>query len=217
MGVEPVVFDGDDGVAQVRGDPREWNVAPMLLEREPRLAVGAVEHRLADAARESVHREPVANHDSGGDERDDGCDSRNRENDVAPQRTRATERQRHTPIVDQREPRSLRAQDFAVVAAVTLSGRSSRPISEPCVRMTARSITCCSSRTFPGHEKLTRARSASAWNDMTDLPCCAAYFRRKYSASKGISVGRSRSAGTGSISVLMRKYRSSRSRPSLSA
>ena len=64
-----MVFDGDDGVAQVGGDAGERHVAPMLFEREPRLSVGAVEHRLADAARKLVDREPVANDDAAGDER----------------------------------------------------------------------------------------------------------------------------------------------------
>ena len=69
MRMESMVFDRDDGVAQVGGDAVQRYVAPMLFEREPRLPISSVEHRLADAARELVDREPVADDDAGGDER----------------------------------------------------------------------------------------------------------------------------------------------------
>jgi hypothetical protein len=51
----------------------------MLFEREPRLVVGPVKHRLADAARELIDREPVANDDARGDDRNDYGDNRDRE------------------------------------------------------------------------------------------------------------------------------------------
>ena len=73
MRMKSVVFDGDDGVAQVGGDAVQRHVAPMLFKREPRLPIGPVEHRLADAARELVDREPVANDDDRGDERHHEC------------------------------------------------------------------------------------------------------------------------------------------------
>ena len=88
MRMKSMILDGDDRVAQVGGDAVQRHVAPMFFEREPRLAVGAVEHRLADAARELVDREPVANDDAGGDERRHRTRDRDREDREVFQRAR---------------------------------------------------------------------------------------------------------------------------------
>ena len=45
---------------RVGRDLVERHVVPLLVEPEPRLAVGAVEHRVADAARQPVDRDRVA-------------------------------------------------------------------------------------------------------------------------------------------------------------
>ena len=60
--VEAAVFDGDDGVLQVGRDLVERDVVALLVETEPGFAIGAVEDGIADAARETVHRNGVARH-----------------------------------------------------------------------------------------------------------------------------------------------------------
>ncbi len=62
MRIEAVIFDGDHGVLQVRRDAGERNIQSMFLERKPGLAVGAVEIRLSDAARELIDGERIARH-----------------------------------------------------------------------------------------------------------------------------------------------------------
>ena len=71
MGIEAVIFDGDHRVLQVRCDAGERHVEAVLFEREPGLAVGAVEVGLADPARELVDRHGVARHPDGDDNRDE--------------------------------------------------------------------------------------------------------------------------------------------------
>ena len=90
-----MVFDRDDAVAQVGGYAVERHVAPMLFERKPGLPVGAIEHRLADAPRELVDREPVADDDAGCHDGRHGADDCDRENREVFQRARVTKRQRH--------------------------------------------------------------------------------------------------------------------------
>ena len=67
MMVEAAILDGDDGVLQVGRDLVERDVVPLLVEAEPRLAVRAVEHRVADAARQPMHRDGVARQPDAGD------------------------------------------------------------------------------------------------------------------------------------------------------
>src|SRR5688500_4438842 len=174
--METMIFDGDDRIAQVGRDAAQGNVAAVFFEREPRLAIGAVKHRLADAARELVDGESVPDDDRRRDEGGDGQYDRGPDGRKLLQRARMPEGHFCIRNLVARQigrlksrPRNLRVFQssnlpihLAVTAAVRLSGRSSRPMSEPCVRMTARSMTCCSSRTLPGHEKFTSARSASA-------------------------------------------------------
>ena len=75
MAIEAAILDRDDGVLQVGRDLVERDVVPLLVEAEPRLAVGAVEHRVADAARQPmdgdrVARQPDARHRAADDQRD---------------------------------------------------------------------------------------------------------------------------------------------------
>ncbi len=67
----------------------------MLFEREPRLVVGPIEHRLADAAPKLIDCEPVANGDAHGDDRDDCRDDRDREDREIFQCAWMAERQGH--------------------------------------------------------------------------------------------------------------------------
>ena len=60
MMVEAAVLDRDDRVLQVGRDLGERHVVPLFVEPEPRLAVRAVEHRVADAARQAMHGHGVA-------------------------------------------------------------------------------------------------------------------------------------------------------------
>ena len=100
MRVESMIFDRDDGVAQVGGDAGEGHVAPMLFERKPRLPVGAVKHRLADAAPELVDREAVANDDDPGDGCHRNAHDRDGDDRVVFQRARMAQRQSHIAIVN---------------------------------------------------------------------------------------------------------------------
>ena len=67
MVIEAAVLDGDDRVLQIGGDLVERDVVPLFVEPEPRLAVGAVEHRVADAARQPMDRDGVARQPDAGD------------------------------------------------------------------------------------------------------------------------------------------------------
>jgi hypothetical protein len=51
---EAVVFDGNEGVLQVRRDGGDRHVVALFVEPEPALAVGGVEPGVADAARQLV-------------------------------------------------------------------------------------------------------------------------------------------------------------------
>ena len=67
MVVEAAILDRDDRVLQIGGDLVERDVVPLFVEPEPRLAVGAVEHGVADAARQAVHGDGVARQPDAGD------------------------------------------------------------------------------------------------------------------------------------------------------
>ena len=76
VAIEAVILDGDDGVLQVGGDLVQRDVVTLLVEAEPGLAVGAVEHGVADPARQPVHgdrvaRQPDARHRAADDQRGD--------------------------------------------------------------------------------------------------------------------------------------------------
>ena len=60
MGVEAAIFDCDDRVLQIGRNLRERHIVALLVEPEPRLAVGAVEDGVADAARQPMDRDRVA-------------------------------------------------------------------------------------------------------------------------------------------------------------
>ena len=64
-----MVLDRDDGVLQIGGDAGERHVAPLLVEPEPRLAVGRVEHRVADAPAQAADRDGVPAEPPDGDGR----------------------------------------------------------------------------------------------------------------------------------------------------
>ena len=59
VSVEAMVLDGDHGVAKVGGDLFQAHVPAMLVQREPGLAVGSVEHGVADPSGQAVDREVV--------------------------------------------------------------------------------------------------------------------------------------------------------------
>ena len=100
MVVEAAILDGDDGVLQVGGDLVERDVVPLLVEPEPRLAVGAVEHRVADAARQPV------------DARRRSATATRR--DAAPPTTSASEQRQRDPV----GPAGAGAAGSAVVSLV---------------------------------------------------------------------------------------------------
>ena len=86
MVVEAAILDRDDRVLQVGRDLVERDVVPLLVEPEPRLAVGAVEHRVADAARQAVHgdrvaRQPHTGHGAAADQRDRAAPSASQSSD----------------------------------------------------------------------------------------------------------------------------------------
>ena len=58
--VEPPILDRDDRVLKVGRDVGQQHIVALLVEAEPLPAVGAVEHRVADAAREPVDDDGVA-------------------------------------------------------------------------------------------------------------------------------------------------------------
>ncbi len=60
MAVEAMVLDRDHRRAQVGRDLVQGDVAAVLVQREPRLAVGAVEDGVADPAGQAAHGEGVA-------------------------------------------------------------------------------------------------------------------------------------------------------------
>ena len=60
--IEPAIFDGDDGMLEIGGDLIQRDVAPLFIEPEPGLRVGAVEDRVADASRQTIDRERVTGH-----------------------------------------------------------------------------------------------------------------------------------------------------------
>ena len=62
MLIEPPILDGDDRVLQVGGDVVETDVVALFVEPEPRLAVGAGEDRVADAAGQPMYGARVARH-----------------------------------------------------------------------------------------------------------------------------------------------------------
>ena len=62
VGVEAAIFDGDDRVLQVGRDRVERDVVALFIEPEPRLAVAAVEHGVADAARQPMDGDGMAGH-----------------------------------------------------------------------------------------------------------------------------------------------------------
>ena len=62
VGVEPAIFDGDDGMLEIGGDLIQRDVAPLFIEPEPGLRVGAVEDRVADASRQTIDRERITGH-----------------------------------------------------------------------------------------------------------------------------------------------------------
>ncbi len=75
MIVEAAILDRDDRVLQIDRDFVERDVMALLVEPEPGLAIGAVEHGVADAARQAVHRhrvarQPDAGHRGAADQRD---------------------------------------------------------------------------------------------------------------------------------------------------
>ena len=58
--IEPPILDRDDRVLKVGRDVGQQHIVALLVEAEPLPAVGAVEHRVADAAREPVDDDGVA-------------------------------------------------------------------------------------------------------------------------------------------------------------
>jgi hypothetical protein len=70
MMVEAAILDGDDGVLEVRRDLIERDVVPLTVEPEPGLAVRSEERRVADAARQAMHRHRVAREPDAGDDAD---------------------------------------------------------------------------------------------------------------------------------------------------
>src|SRR5262245_39012929 len=70
--------------------------------------------------------------------------------------------------------------------------------------ITARSITFCSSRMFPGQSYDCMRLDVSLLRPLILLPARFAYRWRKYSTRRGISVRRSRRAGTSSGNTLRR-------------
>ena len=80
--------------------------------------------------------------------------------------------------------------------------------------ITARSITCCSSRTFPGHCRAFRCSVAAPLSLGGGFCNSPAYRTAKCAARNGISSGRSRRGGIFSGNEFKRKSRSSRNFPS---
>jgi len=98
MMVEPPILDRDDGMLQIRGDVVERHVVALLVEAEPRLAVCAVEHRVADAAREPVHGHRVPRQPHGGDAGRHDQPEQQRERDPLGESTRPEQVQERSPF-----------------------------------------------------------------------------------------------------------------------
>ena len=79
MVVEAAILDGDDRVLQVGRDRVERDVVALLIEPEPRLAVAAVEHRVADAARQPMDGDRMARHPPGQHSRSAERDAKDRQ------------------------------------------------------------------------------------------------------------------------------------------
>ena len=80
--VEAVVLDGDDTIAECWRNAFERNVLTLLVHAEPRLAVGAVEGGVANAAPQFAHEQAVFHRPPHGDS--GGHDHRGEEHDDEP-------------------------------------------------------------------------------------------------------------------------------------
>ena len=83
-------------------------------------------------------------------------------------------------------------------------GTSKRSMSFALDKMTARSIVCSSSRTFPGQECWRSAAIAEGLADTPCFRCFSANFCRKCSARRGMSSARSAREGRQTSKTLRR-------------
>src|SRR5437762_620156 len=153
--VEAAIFDGDDGVLEFGRDVVERDVVPLFVEPEPRLAVRAVEHRVADAARQSVDGHRIARQPNG---RDDAHHDEDREE---PQRKPIGETPRPEQVQD-RCPLFSTTSEYpsAIAKMITINpsdshfGMSNATYPAVC-RYSTNSLT-------PTHAMMTNAPSTSA-------------------------------------------------------
>ena len=155
MAIETPILDGDDGVLQIERDVVERHVVPLLVEAEPRLAVGAVEDRVADAACQPVDGDGVARQphrrDAGGrDER-----QQQRERDPLGPSPRPEQVQERSPLF------SVIIEYPSAIAKITTMSPSeshfgiSRAIYPALCRYSTRSLK-------PTHAMMMKAPSTSA-------------------------------------------------------
>src|ERR1035437_1371995 len=85
---------------------------------------------------------------------------------------------------------------FSAVVLIGTSSPNGGTSTEPCVRITARSIKFSNSRTFPGHSNPPRISIVFLGMLVIDLLIRRANFWTKYSTSNGMSSRRSRNGGT---------------------
>src|SRR5476651_1979066 len=83
--IEAAILDGDHRVLQVGRDLVERYVVALLVEPEPRLAVRAVEHGVADAARQAMDRHGISRQPDAGDHAaGDQCEQERQRDPVGP-------------------------------------------------------------------------------------------------------------------------------------
>src|SRR5262249_4787864 len=165
MVVEPAILDGDDRVLKVGRDLVERNVMTLLVEPEPRLTVGAVEHRVADAARQPVHRRGVAQQPHGRDAAREG------ENRKKPQRQPIDGTPRREQVQDRCPLLSAMSEYASAIAKITTIRPSdshfgiSKATYPPACRYSTNSLT-------PTQAMMTNAPSTSAGYRSTSARSC---------------------------------------------
>ncbi len=95
---KPAVLDRHDRALQVRRNLAERDVVPLLVQVKPWLPVRAVEHRVADTAREAMDDHRVSRQPDRGDASADEQRDEQRKRDPVDQPARTKDVQRSSPL-----------------------------------------------------------------------------------------------------------------------